>query len=153
MGLGIPIIDTVLNTVNNVIDKIFPDKTEADKAKAEIQRAVLGIDRAVIEESARVIFGEVQGQSWLQRNWRPILMLGIVIIVMNNYLVYPYLSLFWNKAMVLVLPDDLWSLMKIGVGGYIIGRSTEKIAESVSGKGLIDRIFSGKTSEKNGNGE
>lgn len=148
MGLGIPIIDTVLNTVNNVIDKIFPDKTEAEKAKAEIQRAVLGIDRAIIEESAKIILGEVQGQSWLQRNWRPLLMLSIVSIVVNNYIVYPYLSMFTTKVVILDLPADLWGLMKIGVGGYIIGRSTEKIAESVSGKGLIDRIF-----KKNGNGE
>ena len=141
MALGIPLVDTILNTVNNVIDKIFPDKTEAEKAKAAVQTAVLGIDRAVIEESAKIVLGEVQGQSWLQRNWRPLLMLSIVAIVVNNYLVYPYLSLFWAGAKLLELPEALWSLMKIGVGGYIVGRSTEKIAESVSGKGLLDRIF------------
>ena len=29
------------------------------------------------------------------------------------------------------LPDELWNLLMIGVGGYIVGRSGEKIAEKV----------------------
>lgn len=148
MGLGIPIIDTVLNTVNNVIDKVFPDKTEAEKAKAAIQRAVLEIDRTSIEQSARIVLGEVQGQSWLQRNWRPLLMLSCITIVVNNYILYPYLSLFGVPSLRLELPQQLWDLMKIGVGGYVVGRSAEKIATSVSGRGLLERMF-----KKNGNDE
>jgi hypothetical protein len=31
----------------------------------------------------------------------------------------------------LVLPPDMWALLKIGVGGYIVGRSGEKIARSL----------------------
>ena len=72
---------------------------------------------------------EAKGESWLQRNWRPILMLTIVAIVANNYLIYPYLSLFTEKAMVLELPERLWNLMTLGVGGYIAGRSAEKIID------------------------
>ncbi len=30
------------------------------------------------------------------------------------------------KLMVLDLPDRLWQLMEIGVGGYILGRMAEK---------------------------
>jgi hypothetical protein len=29
------------------------------------------------------------------------------------------------------LPDELWNLLMIGVGGYIVGRSGEKIAAKV----------------------
>ena len=66
----------------------------------------------------------------MQRNWRPILMLTIVAIIANNYLIYPYLSLFTPKALVLDLPSQLYTLMEIGVGGYIVGRSGEKIAKT-----------------------
>jgi len=147
MAIGIPIIDSILGVVDTALDKIFPDKTEAEKAKAQVKTAILSVDLAAITESAKIIQAEAQGQSWLQRNWRPLLMVSIVAIVVNNYIVYPYLSLFGVPTTQLELPEALWSLMKIGVGGYVVGRSTEKIAETVSGTGLIDRIF-GKKNEK-----
>lgn len=54
-------------------------------------------------------------------------MLVIICIVANNYILYPYLSIFTDKVRVLDLPDRLWTLMEIGVGGYILGRTAEKI--------------------------
>ena len=78
-----------------------------------------------------IIIAETQSQSWLARNWRPILMLTIVTIVANNYVIFPYVSLFTTKVTMLVLPDHLWSLLKIGVGGYIVGRSGETIVKTL----------------------
>jgi len=31
----------------------------------------------------------------------------------------------------LTLPDHLWALLKIGVGGYIVGRSAEQVAKTI----------------------
>lgn len=56
-------------------------------------------------------------------------MLATVAIVLNNYIIYFYLSLFGAKAMVLELPNELWQFMNVGVGGYVVGLSAEKIAE------------------------
>ncbi|GKT29217.1 holin family protein, partial [Aduncisulcus paluster] len=44
----------------------------------------------------------------------------------------PLLESFWSKAPELALPVELWELMKLGVGGYTVGRSGEKIAEKVA---------------------
>jgi len=49
-----------------------------------------------------------------------------VVIIANNYIVYPYLSLFWNQAPALAIPPEMWGLLKIGIGGYVVGRSVEK---------------------------
>ena len=73
------------------------------------------------EARSNVIMAEAQGQSWLQRNWRPLLMLTIIIIVANNYILYPYLSIFTDKVRVLDLPDRLCTLMETGVGGISLG--------------------------------
>ena len=76
-----------------------------------------------IEElKAQVLNAEMQG-NWLQRSWRPILMLSLVLIVINNYLLFPY---FPDTFTMLELPDKLWNLLTIGVGGYVAGRSVEK---------------------------
>jgi len=117
----------------DIVDDIIPDKDLAVKLKAALKDKILTIASTefltLLENRAKIVIAEIQGKSWLQRNWRPILMLTIVGIVANNYLLYPYLALFWDKAPVLELPDHLYNLMKIGVGGYIVGRSGEKIAE------------------------
>lgn len=43
------------------------------------------------------------------------------LIVANNYLLAPY-----GLGQTLELPPDMWDLLKIGVGGYVVGRSVEK---------------------------
>jgi hypothetical protein len=42
--------------------------------------------------------------------------------------------MFTDTAVILELPQDLYDLMKIGVGGYIVGRSGEKIVKEWKGK-------------------
>ena len=95
--------------------------------KAELQMKLAELDRAVMEAQSSVVIAEAQGQSWLQRNWRPLLMLVIITIVANNYILFPYLSIVTDKVKILDLPDKLWVLMEIGVGGYILGRTVEKV--------------------------
>jgi len=76
-----------------------------------------------IEElKVQVLNAEMQG-NWLQRSWRPILMLSLVLIVINNYILFPY---FPDTLTMLELPNELWNLLTIGVGGYVAGRSIEK---------------------------
>ena len=49
-----------------------------------------------------------------------------IVIVANNYILYPYLSIFTDRVRVLDLPDRLWTLMEIGVGGYILAGRRRK---------------------------
>jgi hypothetical protein len=55
------------------------------------------------------------------------LMLVCILIIFNNYVLVPYLSMWTDKAVILELPKGLWALLNLGVGGYIAGRSAEKI--------------------------
>ena len=127
VSLVAPIIGEVFKKVADIIKEKVEDKDKVNEIIAELQeRLILSVDKE-LEERAKIILAEAQGESWLQRNWRPILMLTIVAIVANNYILVPWLSLFTSKVAVLSLPDRLWDLMVLGVGGYIAGRSGEKI--------------------------
>ena len=128
MGFDIAsVITGALAPIGNIIDELHTSKEE----KAAMQIALVNAQGALQNELAAmqrdIIVAEAQGESSLQRNWRPILMLTIVAIVANNYILFPYLRLFWNDAPMLELPQHLWSLMQIGVGGYIVGRTGEKM--------------------------
>ncbi len=125
------LIGPIAGIVRDVLRRTLPEKID-EKTRAEIEAKVLSellkADMSSLEQQAKIILAEAQGESWLQRNWRPILMLVIVAIVANNYILVPWLSLFTNKVAILELPQRLWDLMSLGVGGYVVGRSAEKFA-------------------------
>ena len=81
------------------------------------------------ELKASVLTTEMQG-NWLQRSWRPLLMLSLVLIIVNNYILFPY---FPDTLTMLDLPEQLWTLLTIGVGGYVGGRSIEKAVKIYKG--------------------
>lgn len=115
------LIGPIVSGVFGVIDKAVEDKDEAARIKARLQEMVLTGQMKEIEAAAQVIVAEAQGEGWLQRSWRPLLMILFGIIVANNYLVVP---LFGTPAA--DIPPDMWDLLKLGVGGYVVGRSVEK---------------------------
>jgi hypothetical protein len=63
-----------------------------------------------------------------------------MIIIANNYIIHPYLALFApGKSLQLILPPEMWSLLKIGVGGYVVGRSVEKVTAGGITK-LVEKV-------------
>ena len=122
----------IIKGIFGVIDQAVEDKDVANQLKAKLTEQQHEIIGKEIEASAKIILAEAQG-SWLQRNWRPLLMLIAIVILANNYIVLPYLSMFTDKVAVLEMPDGLWTLLVTGVGGYIVGRSGEKMMKSYRG--------------------
>jgi len=104
-------------------------KTRLQDAAMELEKKAQDVQAELTRLQAEIVLAESRG-SWMQRSWRPILMLSIVAIIVNNYILFPYFSLFGLPATMLQLPEKLWSLMMIGVGGYVIGRSGEQIAKT-----------------------
>ena len=75
-----------------------------------------------------------------------------ISIIGNNYLIAPIgnqiASLFGyeNIFVLLELPDKLYNLMTIGLGGYVVGRSAEKIIPQIAETKAL--ISSGTTPEQ-----
>lgn len=120
------VLGAITGPLFGVIDKAVTDKDEANRLKQQIQSQLIDSKDSIVKAQMQVIIAEAQGESWLQRNWRPILMLTIVAIVANNYLIAPYLSAMFGVGLTLPLPDELWHLMTLGVGGYIAGQTAER---------------------------
>ena len=83
----------------------------------------------IVEAQAKVITAEAQSKSWLTQSWRPMVMLSFASILVYSFFVGPMFEL-----KVVPVPPDLWGLMKIGIGGYIGGRSVEKLASMLPTK-------------------
>jgi hypothetical protein len=111
-----------------VADRIFPDPEQELKRielQQALQAAVLERTSEIERAAAEVVKAEAQGQSWLQRTWRPITMLVFVGLIVARWLGWSAPNL--GEAEVL----KLWDIVEIGLGGYVIGRSAEKVLPGV----------------------
>lgn len=135
----------------DIVDDMVPDKDLAVKLKAALKERILEIANteflALLKAQSSIILAEAQGDSWLQRNWRPATMITFVFIIANNYILAPYIGLFAGPdyKIILEIPPDMWQLLKIGLGGYVVGRTTEKIAAGEGVKSIAGKILNGIT--------
>jgi len=127
-------LDSAFNFGSTLLDKFFPDKDAANKAKIVLLEMKQNGELSKLQTSAGIVTAEAKSEHWLAANWRPVTMLTFVFIIANNYILYPYLALFFEEAPKLEIPPDMWALLKIGLGGYVVGRSAEKVAAAVKSK-------------------
>ena len=117
--------------LGKVFDSIFPDKEQAAAAKMKVLELQMSGGLKELEEAGKIIAQEASSDHWIVAAWRPITMLVFVAIIANNYILAPYINLFFSVDVTLELPPDLWDLLKIGLGGYIVSRGVEKTAETM----------------------
>lgn len=132
MTIAIPIVDSALNLANTLIERIFPNPADRDKARLELLAMQQQGALTELQERVKVVVAEAQSQSWLANSWRPITMLCFVAVIVNNYILFPYLHLFGAPAVVLDMPVAVWDIIQLGLGGYVVGRTVEKTAATVS---------------------
>ena len=124
--------------VGDVIKRVLPeDKDKRADIEREINMALLGNSAAIEQAAASVILAESKSEHWITATWRPILMLTLTAIVGWNFLIAPLIELAVllstndQVPLSIPLPEQLWNLLMIGVGGYVVGRSGEKIAKNL----------------------
>jgi len=116
------LIQSVAAPVLSIIDKSVPDKDQANQLKVQIQQAMLDFDGKVLESQTAAIVAEASGDSALQRNWRPITMLTFTSLIVAHWLGFTPENLPESEV------ASLLDIVKIGLGGYVFGRSAEKVA-------------------------
>ncbi len=121
------IVTAISSIVAPVIDRIFPDAEAAQKAKHELLMELSKNESQLQKAVASIIQAEAASTHWLAANWRPLTMLTFVGLIVARWfgLVAPNLS----EAEYL----KLWDIVYIGLGGYMGGRTIEKIVPKIAG--------------------
>ncbi len=104
------------------------------EAAVKLRGIEADLEKTLLEGRAQVVTAEAQGDSWLQRSWRPLTMLTFTALVAAHWLGFTAENL--SPAAV----EGLLDIVRVGLGGYIIGRSAEKVTRSVTGSGLLDHL-------------
>jgi len=124
----IPFIGPLLGIGSKIIDKVWPDPEKAAEAKAKLMQMAQSGELDDMKVHMSAIVAEAKSDHTITATWRPITMLVFVAIIANNYILAPYITLFFDVNVTLPLPPQMWGLLKIGLGGYVVGRSVEKAA-------------------------
>lgn len=120
------LLPALLPIFGDVFKRLFPDPAEAAKAQQEMTMALLANQAAVDSAAGEIIKAEAQSEHWLAACWRPILMLTFGALIVARWLGWSAPGI--SEAEVL----KLWDIVQIGLGGYVIGRSVEKIVPQVA---------------------
>lgn len=121
----ISILSKIAPSIFKIIDDAVLDKDLALKLKHDLTTKMLDANSDIARSGAEVIMTEAGGESWLQRNWRPLLMVWFSILIGG------YWFGFVPRNMPIEIVGQLFDLVTIGVGGYVVGRTGEKIAREV----------------------
>ncbi len=118
------ILDKLLTTIGDVINKLACSKDEKNKLKSELTSIILNHYNQLANLQKDILISEISGNC-LQRSWRPIVMLAFAaVVILGVFIDIPLLN---NNS-------PFWELLQLGMGGYVIGRSAEKISSNIIDK-------------------
>lgn len=119
------LLKVVAKPVLDIIDKAIPDKDLKQKLKHEIEETLINNEHEIIEAAADIVRTEAASKHWLAANWRPITMLVFVSLIVARWLGFTAPNM--TEAEYIAVYD----IIQLGLGGYIIGRSAEKVAPRI----------------------
>lgn len=99
--------------------------------RANLLNKVLDVLVTLAKTKSDVIVAEAQSESWITRTWRPLVMIDFAVLI--NLVFFGVIG---PEIMHRLqnIPSQLWTLLSIGIGGYIGGRSGEKIVRMINNK-------------------
>jgi len=122
-------LGSVIKPITDMVDGLHTSAEEKQQLKLGMMKVhneysvkVLEYETRLMESQASIIKAETSGASWMQRNWRPITMLTfLVLVVCDSFGILAFR-----------LAGEAWTLLQIGLGGYVVGRTAEKITPTIT---------------------
>jgi hypothetical protein len=112
-------LTAVLDVGGKLLDKFFPD-ADADMKNKMNQFLT------VFTAQAQIVQAEAASGNWLASSWRPITMLTFVALIVARWFGWAAPNLAEAEYL------KLWDIVQLGLGGYVIGRSFEKVMPSIA---------------------
>lgn len=122
----------------STIEKSVPDKDLQAKLKADLQTQLLQSNTQELQAAAKIIEAEAKA-GWFASSWRPLLMYVLIFILVWNYILGPVIKIFTGTVISFELPGDVWGLLQIGLGGYVVGRSAESVARTIANRPVANK--------------
>jgi hypothetical protein len=119
------LLPALVPILGKALGNLIPDASARAQAEAEIAKQLLASSAELERAAGEIVLAEARSEHFLAACWRPILMLTFGGLIVARWLGYSAPGI--SEAEVL----KLWDIVQLGLGGYVIGRSAEKIAPQI----------------------
>lgn len=126
-------VSAAFDVGGKLIDRLWPDPAQRDQAKLKLMElqqtgalAQLTAQTELSKGAAEIVKAEAASNNFLASSWRPITMLVFVVLIVARWFGFAAPNLQEQEYI------KLWNIVELGLGGYVIGRSVEKIVPSVA---------------------
>ncbi len=119
------LLPALVPILGKALGNLIPDANARAQAEAEIAKQLLASSAELERAAGEIVLAEARSEHFLAACWRPILMLTFGALIVARWLGYSAPGI--SEAEVL----KLWDIVQLGLGGYVIGRSAEKIAPQI----------------------
>lgn len=126
------LVSSIFQPAADLIDSLHTSEDERLGHKAQllnVQAAViqtaLEYESEALQAKAQIVNTEAKSEHFLTANWRPITMLTFLGLAVADAL--GLVEMASGRA----LTESAWDLLTLGVGGYVTGRSVEKVTKSI----------------------
>lgn len=124
----------MIGAILGIVNKFIPDQAKRDELKTELTSEMT----KQMKMQADIIKAEQQSGSYLTRNWRPLFMVLCGVIIGTHWFIYdiiPYIRTVFGLNFWIPqdpgLSNELWTTIRLGLGGYIGGRTAEKVVKII----------------------
>lgn len=120
-------VKDILGIGNKILETVIPNKTEQMKAKSELARLVHNKELTLAKLGVSAVIAEAQGESWLQKNWRPLAMVNFLLLI-DVIVVSHIYGISFDRELV----QGVLNILLVGLGGYVFSRGAEKVSKTVA---------------------
>ena len=124
------LIAGIFKPAADLVDELHTSEEERLTAKGhllDVQAAamqrVFDYEKEMIKGQQAIVSAEAKSEHFIVAAWRPITMLTFLVLAVGDSL----------GLLATPLKDEAWMLLQLGLGGYVVGRSGEKIAKVMKG--------------------
>lgn len=118
------VLSGLVGDIGGIINSLSISSTEKKELETKMTQVVYSYAGELTQQQAGIVMKETQG-NWLQRSWRPLVMLAFAgVVLLGTVVDIPYLE---NDS-------KFWNLIEIGLGGFVVGRSIEGARRLLPGK-------------------
>lgn len=121
-----PLLSPLIKPITDLIDQRVEDRDLAAKLKHDLTQQLIAKQNVELETAAKVLVAEAQSESWITQSWRPITMLTFTGLVVARWLGL-------TVDIPMEIEKELWQVIQLGIGGYVLGRSAEKVVREYNG--------------------
>ena len=139
-----PVFLGLFSLIGGVFKNLFGFKQEQAKtvqSALDVLKSVNDVDGQSITAASSALSSILTQGSFLEKNWRPLFMVILMSIVICSF--FGYVPSHFN-APVTPMMEKVWTLLQIGLGGYIPCRTIEKIVSGLNIASILKQLIQKK---------